>query len=122
MWIRLSGTDRTSALMLALFINASRMIMAATVFHKAGHTDVQEIEQAYALLSPMLGVGIASTLFAVAPLASGLNSPVTATLAGQIVMEGFLHLRMPTWARCLVTRCIVIVPVVIILGLYGLEG
>src|SRR3546814_9109738 len=88
----------------------------------AGHTDVQEIEQAYALLSPMLGVGIASTLFAVALLASGLNSTVTATLAGQIVMEGFLHLRMPTWARRLVTRGIAIVPVVIITGLYGSEG
>src|SRR3546814_5670907 len=96
--------------------------MAATVFHKAGHTDVQEIEQAYALLSPMLGVGIASTLFAVALLASGLNSTVTATLAGQIVMEGFLHLRMPTWARRLVTRGIAIVPVVIITELYGSEG
>ena len=122
MAIRWAVTDSTIALMLALFINASILIMAATVFHKAGHTDVQEIEQAYALLSPMLGVGIASTLFAVALLASGLNSTVTATLAGQIVMEGFLHLRMPTWARRLVTRGIAIVPVVIITGLYGSEG
>src|SRR3546814_8048083 len=116
MSIRWAVTDSTIALMLARFINASILIMAATVFHKAGHTDVQEIEQAYALLSPMLGVGIASTLFAVALLASGLNSTVTATLAGQIVMEGFLHLRMPTWARRLVTRGIAIVPVVIITG------
>jgi manganese transport protein len=122
MAIRWAVTDSTIALMLALFINASILIMAATVFHKAGHTDVQEIEQAYALLSPMLGVGIASTLFAVALLASGLNSTVTATLAGQIVMEGFLHLRMPVWARRLITRGIAIVPVVVITALYGSEG
>ena len=122
MAIRWAVTDSTIALMLALFINAAILIMAATVFHSAGHTDVQEIEQAYALLSPMLGVGIASTLFAVALLASGVNSTVTATLAGQIVMEGFLRLRMPTWARRLVTRGIAIVPVVIITALYGAEG
>ena len=122
MAIRWAVADSTIALMLALFINASILIMAATVFHKAGHTDVQEIEQAYALLSPMLGIGIASTLFAVALLASGLNSTVTATLAGQIVMEGFLHLRLPTWARRLVTRGIAIVPVVVITALYGSEG
>ena len=83
---------------------------------------MQEIEQAYALLSPMLGVGIASTLFAVALLASGVNSTVTATLAGQIVMEGFLRLRLPAWARRLVTRGIAIVPVVFITALYGAEG
>jgi manganese transport protein len=122
MAIRWAVTDSTIALMLALFINAAILIMAATVFHKAGHTDVQEIEQAYALLSPMLGVGIASTLFAIALLASGLNSTVTATLAGQIVMEGFLQLRLPTWARRLVTRGIAIVPVVVITALYGSEG
>ena len=122
MAIRWAVADSTIALMLALFINASILIMAATVFHKAGHTDVQEIEQAHALLSPMLGIGIASTLFAVALLASGLNSTVTATLAGQIVMEGFLHLRLPTWARRLVTRGIAIVPVVAITALYGAEG
>ena len=122
MAIRWAVTDSTIALMLALFINAAILIMAATVFHKAGHIDVQEIEQAYALLSPMLGVGIASTLFAIALLASGLNSTVTATLAGQIVMEGFLQLRLPTWARRLVTRGIAIVPVVVITALYGSEG
>src|SRR5690606_10898984 len=122
MAIRWSVADSTIALMLALFINASILIMAATVFHKAGHTDVQEIEQAYALLSPMLGIGIASTLFAVALLASGLNSTVTATLAGQLVMEGFLHLRLPTWARRPVTRGIAIVPVVASTALYGSEG
>jgi manganese transport protein len=122
MAIRWAVTDSTLALMLALFINAAILIMAATVFHRSGHTDVQEIGQAYALLSPMLGVGIASTLFAVALLASGVNSTVTATLAGQIVMEGFLRLRLPTWARRLVTRGIAIVPVVFITALYGAEG
>jgi len=122
MAIRWAVTDSTLALMLALFINAAILIMAATVFHRSGHTDVQEIGQAYALLSPMLGVGIASTLFAVALLASGVNSTVTATLAGQIVMEGFLRLRLPVWARRLVTRGIAIVPVVFITALYGAEG
>ncbi len=122
MAIRWAVTDSTIALMLALLINASILVMAATVFHKAGRTDVQEIEQAYALLSSMLGAGIASTLFAVALLASGVNSTVTATLAGQIVMEGFLRLRMPTWARRLVTRGIAIVPVVAITALYGEQG
>ncbi len=120
--LRWAVTDSTIALMLALFVNASILIMAATVFHQAGRTDVVEIEQAYELLSPMLGVGIASTLFAVALLASGLNSTVTATLAGQIVMEGFLHLRIPDWARRLVTRGIAIVPVVVITAIYGERG
>ena len=105
-------TDSTIALMLALFVNASILIVAAVAFHDTGHQDVAEIEQAYELLSPLLGLGIASTLFAVALLASGLNSTVTATLAGQIVMEGFLRLRMPHWARRLVTRGLAIVPVV----------
>jgi manganese transport protein len=120
--IRWAVTDSTIALMLALFVNAAILITAATVFHQNGRTDVEEIEQAYQLLSPMLGVGIASTLFAVALLASGVNSTVTATLAGQIVMEGFLHLRIPDWARRLVTRGIAIVPVVFVTALYGNEG
>jgi manganese transport protein len=120
--LRWAVTDSTIALMLALFVNASILIMAASVFHAHGRTDVQEIEQAYRLLSPMLGVGIASTLFAVALLASGANSTITATLAGQIVMEGFLRLRLPDWARRLVTRGIAIVPVVIVTALYGEQG
>lgn len=120
--LRWAVTDSTIALMLALFVNASILIMAASVFHANGRTDVQEIEQAYQLLSPMLGVGIASTLFAIALLASGANSTITATLAGQIVMEGFLRLRMPDWARRLVTRGIAIVPVVIVTALYGEQG
>jgi manganese transport protein len=120
--IKWATTDSTIALMLALFINAAILIVAAATFHSSGHSDVAEIGQAFELLSPLLGLGIASTLFAVALLASGLNSTVTATLAGQIVMEGFLHLRLPNWARRLVTRGIAIVPVVIITALYGERG
>jgi len=120
--LRWAVTDSTIALMLALFINASILILAAAVFHANGRTDVQEIEQAYELLAPMLGVGLASTLFAVALLASGINSTVTATLAGQIVMEGFLRLRIAPWARRLLTRGIAIVPVVIVTAIYGEQG
>jgi len=120
--LRWAVTDSTIALMLALFINASILILAAAVFHAHGRTDVQEIEQAYELLAPMLGVGLASTLFAVALLASGINSTVTATLAGQIVMEGFLRLRIAPWARRLITRGIAIVPVVVVTAIYGEQG
>ena len=120
--LRWAVTDSTLALMLALFINAAILILAAAVFHAHGRTDVQEIEQAYELLAPMLGVGLASTLFAVALLASGINSTVTATLAGQIVMEGFLRLRIAPWMRRLITRGIAIVPVVIVTAIYGEQG
>ena len=120
--IKWATTDSTIALMLALFINAAILIVAASIFHSAGRTDVAEIGQAYELLSPLLGLGIASTLFAIALLASGLNSTVTATLAGQIVMEGFLRLRLPQWARRLITRGIAIVPVVVVTALYGEKG
>jgi manganese transport protein len=120
--LRWAVTDSTVALTLALFVNAAILITAAAVFHAAGRTDVQEIEQAYELLTPMLGVGIASTVFAVALLASGVNSTVTATLAGQIVMEGFLHMRLAPWARRLITRGIAIVPVVAVTAIYGSHG
>jgi manganese transport protein len=120
--VRWAVADSTIALMLALFVNAAILIVAASVFHASGRTDVEEIEQAYQLLSPVLGVGLASTVFAVALLASGLNSTVTATLAGQIVMEGFLHLRLPDWARRLVTRLAAIVPVVAVTAMYGSAG
>src|SRR2546430_4597262 len=120
--IKWATTDSTIALMLALFINAAILIVAAATFHATGRTEVAEIGQAFELLSPLLGLGMASTLFAVALLASGLNSTVTATLAGQIVMEGFLHLRLPSWARRLVTRGIAIVPVVIVTAFYGERG
>ncbi|MET4258573.1 manganese transport protein [Bradyrhizobium sp. S3.12.5] len=120
--IKWATTDSTIALMLALFINAAILVVAAATFHTSGHSDVAEIGQAFELLSPLLGLGIASTLFAVALLASGLNSTVTATLAGQIVMEGFLDLRLPSWARRLVTRGIAIVPVIIVTAIYGERG
>jgi manganese transport protein len=120
--IKWATADSTIALMLALFINAAILIVAAATFHDSGHADVAEIGKAFELLSPLLGLGIASTLFAIALLASGLNSTVTATLAGQIVMEGFLRLRMPSWARRLVTRGIAIVPVVVVTALYGERG
>jgi len=120
--IKWATTDSTIALMLALFVNAAILVVAAATFHTSGHSDVAEIGQAYDLLSPLLGLGIASTLFAVALLASGVNSTVTATLAGQIVMEGFLRLRLPYWARRLVTRGLAIIPVVIVTILYGESG
>ena len=120
--IKWATADSTIALMMALFINAAILIVAAATFYSSGRTEVAEISQAYELLSPLLGLGIASTLFAVALLASGLNSTVTATLAGQIVMEGFLNLRLPNWARRLVTRGIAIVPVVIVTAIYGERG
>ncbi|MBE9605815.1 Nramp family divalent metal transporter [Acetobacteraceae bacterium H6797] len=113
--------DSTIALMLALFVNAAILILAAVAFYGSG-TEVAEIEQAYELLSPVLGLGIASTLFAIALLASGMNSTITATLAGQIVMEGFLRLRLPHWARRLLTRGLAIIPVVAVTALYGEGG
>ncbi len=120
--VRWATIDSTIALMLALFINGAILIVAAAVFHAKGRTEVADIEDAYALLSPLLGVGVASTLFAIALLASGLNSTVTATLAGQIVMEGFLRIRIPHWARRLLTRGIAIVPVIVVTALYGERG
>jgi manganese transport protein len=120
--IKWATADSTIALMLALSINAAILIVAAATFHTSGHADVAEIGQAFELLSPLLGLGIASTLFAVALLASGLNSTVTATLAGQVVMEGFLDLRLPSWARRLLTRGIAIVPVIVVTAFYGERG
>ena len=117
--IKFATIDSTFALMFALFINAAILILAAAVFHWSGHKDVAEIQDAYQLLSPTLGVGIASTLFAVALLASGQNSTLTGTLAGQIVMEGFLNFRITPWLRRLITRGIAIVPAVVIIGIYG---
>jgi manganese transport protein len=120
--IRFATIDSTIALMLALFINASILIVAAAAFHDQGRTEVAEIQEAYYLLSPLLGVSIASTLFAIALLASGQNSAVTATLAGQVVMEGFLDLRLPPWLRRMITRLIAIVPAVVVAFLYGERG
>jgi manganese transport protein len=117
--IKFATIDSTLALTFALFINAAILILAAAAFHWSGHREVAEIKDAYQLLSPTLGVGLASTLFAVALLASGQNSTLTGTLAGQIVMEGFLNFRLPPWLRRLVTRGIAIVPAVCVIGYFG---
>jgi manganese transport protein len=119
---KLATIDGTVALGLAFFINAAILILAAATFHTAGRTDVAEIDEAYRLLAPSLGVGAASIVFAVALLASGQNSTVTGTLAGQIVMEGFLNLRLPVWARRLVTRGLAIIPAVLVVGAAGDSG
>ncbi len=117
--IKYATIDSTSALMFALFINGALLVLAAAAFHTTGHQDVAEIQDAYKLLSPTLGVGIASTLFALALLASGQNSTLTGTLAGQIVMEGFLNVRLRPWLRRLITRAIAIVPAVCVIGFFG---
>jgi manganese transport protein len=117
--IRFASIDSCTALMFALFINAAILILAAAVFHSSGHQDVAEIQGAYQLLSPLLGVGVASVLFAVALLASGQNSTLTGTLAGQIVMEGFMNLRMRPWIRRLLTRGLAIVPAILVIAIYG---
>jgi manganese transport protein len=103
-------------------INASILILAASTFHKAGKHDVAELDQAYSFIAPLLGSAIAPTLFGIALLCCGMNSTVTATLAGQIVMEGFLDIRLPGWARRLVTRAIAIVPAAIVTIWYGSQG
>jgi manganese transport protein len=120
--IRFATLDSTVALLFAFFINAAILILAAATFHQSGHQDVADIGDAYRLLAPLLGTGLASTLFAVALLASGQNSTITGTLAGQIVMEGFLNIRLPAWLRRLITRLIAIVPAVIVTALYGEHG
>jgi len=117
--VRYATADSTMALMFALFINAAILIVSAAAFHWSGYREVAEIQDAYHLLSPVLGVGMAGTLFAIALLASGQNSTLTGTLAGQIVMEGFLNFRMRPWLRRLVTRLIAIIPAVAIIGIYG---
>ncbi len=120
--ITLATIDSTIALMFALLINASILILAAATFNKAGKTDVAELDQVHAFLAPLLGSAIAPTLFGIALLCCGLNSTVTATLSGQIVMEGFLDIRLPPWLRRLVTRAIAIVPAAIVTIWYGEKG
>ncbi|MCD7035212.1 Nramp family divalent metal transporter [Metabacillus sp. GX 13764] len=120
--IRFSFIDSTVALMLALFVNAGILILAASAFYQHGHTEVAEIQDAFKLLGPVLGTGAASILFGVALLASGQNSTLTGTLAGQIVMEGFLNIRLSPWLRRLITRMIAIIPAVIVTLLYGEKG
>jgi len=119
--IKFATIDSSLALMFALFINAAILVVSAASFHWSGHQDVAEIQHAYKLLTPLLGVGAASILFAVALLASGQNSTLTGTLAGQIVMEGFLNFRITPWLRRLITRLIAIVPAVLVISIFG-EG
>ncbi len=120
--IKYATLDSTLALIFAFLINAAILILAAATFHGSGHENVADINDAHALLAPLLGTGLASTLFALALLASGQNSTITGTLAGQIVMEGFLDIRLPAWLRRLITRLIAIVPAVIVTALYGEHG
>jgi manganese transport protein len=119
--IRFATIDSTVALMFALFINGAILVVSAATFHGQGQ-NVAEIQDAYKLLSPTLGVPVASTLFALALLASGQNSTLTGTLAGQIVMEGFLRIRLRPWLRRLITRLIAIVPAVFVTAIYGEHG
>ncbi|MBI4213246.1 MAG: Nramp family divalent metal transporter [Chloroflexi bacterium] len=120
--IKFATIDSTVALMFALFINAAILIVSAATFYTRGQNEVEEIQNAYHLLSPLLGVGVASTLFALALLASGQNSTLTGTLAGQIVMEGFLNIRLRPWVVRLMTRSIAIIPAVICTIIYGESG
>jgi manganese transport protein len=107
------------ALTIALFINAAILILAAAAFHWSGHQDVAQIQDAYKLLSPVLGVTAAGVVFAIGLLASGQQATFTGTLAGQIVMEGFLQFRIAPWLRRLITRLLAIAPAICVIGLYG---
>lgn len=120
--IKFATIDSTLALMFALFINAAILIVSAATFYTRGRNDVAEIQEAYKLLSPLLGVTGASTLFALALLASGQNSTLTGTLAGQIVMEGFLNIRLRPWLRRLITRLIAIIPAIAVTSISGEKG
>ena len=120
--VKYATIDSTVALMFALTINASILILAAAAFNRSGNTGVEELEKAHTLLAPLLGSAMAPTLFAIALLCCGLNSTVTATMAGQIVMEGFLDIRLPPWLRRLVTRLVAIIPAVIVTLWYGESG
>ena len=118
----MANVDSALALTVALFVNAAILIVAAAVFHSRGLFQIAAIEDAYKLLSPLLGATGASTLFAVALLASGQNSSITGTLAGQVVMEGFVHIKLPPWKRRMITRSIAILPTIIVVAAMGEQG
>src|SRR5437016_8664619 len=122
MAVRYAFLDSTIALTCALFINAAILVVAAATFHTSGHSEVAEIQDAYRLLTPLLGVAVATAVFAIALLASGQNSTLTGTLAGQIVMEGFLNIRIRPWLRRLITRLIAIVPAALTAIFFGASG
>jgi manganese transport protein len=117
--IRLSRVDTIAALFLALLINAAILILASSAFHATGHTQVTEIEDAYRLLAPIVGSGLAAILFAVTLLASGQSSTFTGTIAGQVIMEGFLKLKIPCYQRRFVTRALALIPALIGVGVMG---
>jgi manganese transport protein len=120
--IQMATTDSTVALMLALFVNAAILILAAATFYRSGHHEIADIEGAYKMLTPLLGASLAAPLFAIALLASGQNSTLTGTMAGQIVLEGFTHFRIAPWLRRIISRGLAIVPAVVVIGLYGERG
>ena len=120
--IRYATADSCIALVLAMFVNCALLVLAASAFHANGFGDIVELERAFELLAPVLGTSLAATAFAVALLACGLNSTITGTLAGQVVMEGFLQLRLPPWLRRLATRAVAIIPAVAVVTLYGDAG
>ncbi|MEO8396127.1 MAG: Nramp family divalent metal transporter [Chloroflexota bacterium] len=120
--IKFASIDSTSALLFAFFINAAILIVSAATFHGTANQNVADINDAYKLLTPVLGITLASPLFAIALLASGQQSTLTGTLAGQIVMEGFVNIRIRPWLRRLITRLIAIVPAVIVAAIYGERG
>ena len=120
--IQMANIDSALALTIALFVNAAILIVAAAVFHRRGLFDVAAIQDAYKLLSPLVGATFASTLFAVALLASGQNSSITGTLAGQVVMEGFIHLKVSPWLRRMITRTLAIIPTIIVVAVTGEQG
>jgi len=120
--VRMANIDSAFALTLALFVNAAILVVAAAVFHRSGHFEVEAIQDAYKLLSPLLGVAGASTLFAIALLASGQNSSITGTMAGQVVMEGFIHMKIAPWLRRLITRGLAIIPTILVVAFTGEQG
>jgi manganese transport protein len=120
--IQMANIDSALALTVALFVNAAILIVAAAVFNRHGLYNVAAIQDAYKLLSPLLGAAGASTLFAIALLASGQNSSITGTLAGQVVMEGFIHLKLSPWLRRLITRSLAIIPTIIVVAITGEQG
>ncbi|MCA0267828.1 MAG: Nramp family divalent metal transporter [Bacteroidetes bacterium] len=120
--IRYATVDSSAALSMAFFVNAAILVLAAATFHGTAHADVADIHDAYRLLSPTLGAPLASVLFAVALLAAGQNSTLTGTIAGQVVMEGFLNLRMKPWARRLLTRLVAVIPAAWVAVVYGERG
>jgi manganese transport protein len=120
--IFMANIDSALALTVALFVNAAILVVAAAVFNRSGHFEVAAIQDAYKLLSPLVGAAGASTIFAIALLASGQNSSITGTLAGQVVMEGFIHLKVSPWLRRLITRSLAIIPTIIVVAITGERG